>query len=155
MTINSNFYKWIVCSIKRGIWPPLLLFTIHMLAYFIFDIYNYFVSFDIPMHFLGGVCITYFFIQSVKCAKEYNLIGTPSPQVIILLIFLLTCTTTIFWEFAEWTMDNFLHTSTQVSLDDTLLDMLLGILGGVSMLLIYIRYNKEKYNNKSIEVHNV
>lgn len=139
MNSNNNFYQWIICSIRKGIWPPLVLFTIHMAAYFLFDIYDYFVSFDIPMHYLGGVCITYFYIQTVICAKEYNLIGRPSSTVIILLIFLLTCTTTIFWEFAEWSMDEFLHTTTQVSLDDTLLDMLLGILGGISLLAIYAK----------------
>lgn len=135
----ENVYKWFFCSLKKGIWPPLALFTIHITAYFLFDIYDYFISFDIPMHFLGGVCITYFFMQSIICAKAYNLLDRPSPIVIILLLFLLTSTTTIFWEFAEWTMDKFLHTTTQVSLDDTLLDMLLGISGGITLLVIYCK----------------
>lgn len=139
MVSKDNYLQWIFCSIRKGIWPPLVLFSIHIIAYVMFDIYDYFISFDIPMHFLGGVCITYFFIQSVFCAKDKGIIGKPSSFFVPLLIFLLTCTTTVFWEFAEWLMDRLLNTTTQVSLDDTMLDMFLGILGGLSILSFYLK----------------
>lgn len=131
--------EWILCSLKKGMWAPLVVISIHAVALFFLNVYSFFTSFDIPMHFLGGVSITYFFIHCVICAMKKDFLGRPSFIVTILLVFLLTCTTTIFWEFAEWTLDVLFQTSIQVSLDDTLLDMILGISGGVLMIAIYFK----------------
>lgn len=139
MILKEQVKEWIICSLKSGAWAPLIVFSIHVLATLWLDVYSIFPSFDIPMHFIGGVSITYFFIKCVLCALRVKLLGKPTSAVIILMIFLLTCTTTIFWEFIEWTMDELLQFSSQVSLDDTLLDMLLGILGAVVMIGIKFR----------------
>ncbi len=125
---------WIICSFKKGAWAPLAVFSIHVISSLLLNIYNVFPSFDIPMHFLGGVAITYFFIQCITCAIKKDILGKPSFLVVILLVFLLTCTTTIFWEFIEWILDALFQMHMQVSLNDTLLDMLLGILGGIVMI---------------------
>jgi hypothetical protein len=41
----------------------------------------------------------------------------------------------VFWEFAEYVYDRAFGTRHQLSLDDTLLDMLLGIIGGGVFLI--------------------
>lgn len=128
--------RWIINSIKSGAWAPIIVFSIHLIATFAINIYDFYPSFDIPMHFLGGMSITFFFMESVICAKDLGILGSPSITVLILIIILLTCTTTIFWEFGEWVLDKVFFMHTQVSLDDTLLDMLLGILGGITMIRI-------------------
>lgn len=133
-TTKKQITKWIICSLKKGAWAPITVFSIHVLSVFLLNMYTVFPSFDIPMHFLGGVAITYFYIQCITCGIKENILGRPSFLAVILLIFLLTCTTTIFWEFAEWTSDVLFKTHMQVSLNDTLLDMVLGILGGVVMI---------------------
>ena len=136
----SSLLNWILTSFKYGAWAPILVFTSHCVAIFVFNIYRYFPWFDIPMHFVGGMAITYFFIESVLSAYNHKFLGKPSIITIILLIFLLTSTTTIFWEFTEWGADAFLGMHTQAGLDDTLLDMLLGMLGGLLAIGLRKRY---------------
>ena len=135
-TTKKQVTEWILCSLKKGAWAPITVFSIHVISSVLLNIYTVFPSFDIPMHFLGGLSITYFYIQCVICGIKEDILGRPSFLAVILLIFLLTCTTTIFWEFAEWTSDVLFKTYMQVSLNDTLLDMALGILGGVVMIVI-------------------
>jgi di/tricarboxylate transporter len=48
----------------------------------------------------------------------------------------LTCAATVFWEFAEFLSDRYLGTHAQGALDDTLSDMLFGILGGTAFAAI-------------------
>jgi len=53
----------------------------------------------------------------------------------LLLIFGLVCSAAIFWEFAEWIADYTIGTSCQVGLDDTILDMFCGVIGGLAFIL--------------------
>jgi len=53
---------------------------------------------------------------------------------VALLIFALTGTATVFWEFAEFFSDQLFATHAQLGLGDTLLDMALGIGGGITYL---------------------
>lgn len=46
----------------------------------------------------------------------------------------MTGTATVFWEFAEFVSDRFFGTHAQVGLEDTLLDMALGVAGGLAYL---------------------
>jgi hypothetical protein len=87
------------------------------------------------MHLLGGVAIAYFFSSCFAAlpeglmAKEFRWIAE------ILCVASLTATAAVFWEFAEFTSDRLFGTGAQKGLDDTLLDMALGILGGLMYLL--------------------
>ena len=56
-------------------------------------------------------------------------------MVHLLLLFGLTCAAAMFWEFAEWTADHTLGTSCQLGLDDTIGDMLFGVLGGMTFAI--------------------
>ena len=47
---------------------------------------------------------------------------------------LTTATSAVLWEFAEYISDHSFGSQTQGGLEDTLLDMLLGILGGFTMV---------------------
>lgn len=141
---NLSLKNWLINSFKRGAWAPILVFLVHVIAIGLLRIYQIFPAFDIPMHFLGGVAITYFFLQSVISAYEEELLGKPTYQLIMMLIVLLTATTTVLWEFSEWTIDHFLLTSTQVSIADTMLDMFLGIIGGVVVVFLNISNLRKK-----------
>jgi hypothetical protein len=87
------------------------------------------------MHLLGGVAIAYFFSSCFAAlpdglmAKEFRWIAET------VCVASLTATAAVFWEFAEFTSDRLFRTGAQKGLDDTLLDMALGILGGVLYLL--------------------
>ena len=91
---------------------------------------------DIPMHFFGGVAIAYFAAGTVSAFADHKIIQRPDPLVHLTLVFALACTAAVFWELAEWTADHTIGTTCQVGLDDTILDLLMGVLGGAVFMAI-------------------
>jgi hypothetical protein len=139
---------WITRS-SRAAWAPILVFGIHVVLAKVFDIYRIFPDIDIAMHFFGGVAITHFLLRAATVALDLNLLGSPSRACIALLTFLAASTTTILWEFFEWTLDRLLQKQWQLSLDDTLLDMLLGMLGSIAYLVCERRdHARHKQGNR-------
>ncbi len=117
---------------RKAAWAPIAVFTLHMLLSEGFQAYLAFPALDVPMHFAGGVAITYFLAYVVAGAASLGLLGRPNGAALLWLVLGASCSTTVFWEFAEFLSDRFLGTSAQVNLDDTLSDMLLGILGSLA-----------------------
>ncbi len=65
-----------------------------------------------------------------------RLFRLPDPLLRWILLFALACTAAVFWEFAEWIADRYLGTHCQMNdLYDTLLDLLMGVLGALAFLL--------------------
>ena len=54
----------------------------------------------------------------------------------IVVVVSVTATASTFWEFAEFTSDALFGTHAQLGLEDTLLDMALGVAGGMSFVLM-------------------
>lgn len=138
--------KWFFTTIQQYAWCPTLLFVIHVIASRVFGMYELFPAFDIPMHFLGGVCITYFWSGAYRVAHQMHLIGKPAPFFHALLVFAFASTTTIIWEFAEFLCDYYLHTHMQLSLYDTMKDMFLGMCGAVALLMFQMRQSQINKN---------
>ena len=132
----DRLYPWSIEAIRRGGLPAIALFTFHVIASRGFDAYDRFPPLDIPMHFLGGVVIAYFFHRASLAASSHGIIGPFHRVTHTLLVFALTCTATVFWEFAEFLADRFFGAHAQLGLDDTLGDMLLGICGGITLLVL-------------------
>jgi hypothetical protein len=86
------------------------------------------------MHFFGGIAIAYFFSHAYRAAEELDLLGRPSAILYVVTVLALVCSATVFWEFAEFLADRYLSTHMQGGLEDTLGDMLVGILGGLAFL---------------------
>ena len=141
----KKIFDWLLLSFKKGIWLPMTVFIVHILAISLFNVYYHFPSFDIIMHFIGGVAISYFYFHLIDLGNG-EVLGNLNKLSFVLFIFLLTASTTVFWEFAEWFVDYTFKFRTQVSIDDTMLDMFLGIFG--SVLLISMKY---KDISKSVE----
>jgi hypothetical protein len=89
---------------------------------------------DIPMHFFGGVAIAFFFSRVLAMTPEAVITGAERIAAQALCVFALTCTATVFWEFAEFFSDRLFGTRAQLGLEDTLLDMALGVAGGLAYL---------------------
>jgi hypothetical protein len=87
------------------------------------------------MHVLGGAVIAYFFHGASIAASRRDVIGPFHRITHIVLVFALTCTAAVFWEFGEFVVDRTFGTHAQLGLDDTLGDMLLGICGGTVLIL--------------------
>jgi hypothetical protein len=57
----------------------------------------------------------------------------------LLLLLSLTATVAVCWEFAEFLSDQFLDTNLQPSIANTMQDQFLGILGGGTWAVIYLK----------------
>ncbi|WP_165070730.1 hypothetical protein [Paludisphaera rhizosphaerae] len=132
--LKSKLLDWIVMTTRDAAWAPSLVFLAHAVASLGFHAYQRWPSLDIPMHFLGGVVICYFYHRASINASAVGLLGPFHRVTHVILVFALVATTTVFWEFAEYISDQVFGTHAQVDLEDTLLDMLLGIVGGVVFL---------------------
>ncbi len=119
----------------RAGWFPTLVFLIHVVISRVLNGYILYPPLDIPMHFLGGVAIAFFFSRCLAMVPESAISGTPRHLAQALLVFALTGTATVFWEFAEFFSDRLFGTRAQLSLEDTLLDMALGVAGGLAYLV--------------------
>lgn len=128
--------SWTLDAIKRSGWPAIALFSFHVIAAGGFHAYERFPPLDIPMHILGGLVIAYFFHGACLAASSHRIFGPFHRITHMVLIFALTGTATVFWEFGEFISDRIFGTHAQLGLEDTLGDMLLGICGGIILLFV-------------------
>jgi hypothetical protein len=131
----SVWWSWVIESLRRAAWAPVLVFGIHVVGIWSVDIYRRFPDFDIFMHFAGGVAIAHFFGTSVQTAIRSRLLGEPADVLVPPLILGLTSLAAVVWEFAEFLADHLFGTHSQPSLEDTLLDLLMGLLGGAAWII--------------------
>jgi len=115
----------------RASWPPLLVFGVHAAASLGLNAYESWPALDVPMHLLGGVAIAAFLTRSLDVLEEHALLDRSKGPLRFLLVVSLTTTAAVVWEFAEFLLDARLDTGAQVSLPDTMLDLALGMVGGL------------------------
>jgi hypothetical protein len=132
---TGSYPAWIQDSIKYYIWLPTCLFVFHMVTSELFGLYDAYPSADVPMHFLGGFCISYFLRGVYLEGVKHRLFGQPSKLMYFFFVFAWASASTIFWEFAEFSGDVILGTNMQDGLADTMIDMFLGMAGAVVFLL--------------------
>jgi hypothetical protein len=123
-----------VGTLREAAWAPLSVLGLYWVG-LTFDLYKTFPPLDIPTHFLGGVAITYFFRAAIRHSQSF--VGKiPLP---IQVLFAITCTgtMTILWEFYESFADSFLHTSMVRGVQDTIVDLFVGLLGALVLSLFY------------------
>jgi len=134
--MRSDVGRWILRSLRAAGWAPLAVLGVHLFISRAFGAYAAYPPLDLPMHFLGGISIAYFFWRSQELAAEGELLGQLSRLGSVLVVLGGTSTAAMLWEFAEWISDRSLGTHSQVGLEDTLLDMALGIAGGSLYLVV-------------------
>lgn len=119
---------------RRAAWPPALVFLAHVVASLVFQAYTRLPSLDIAMHLLGGCAIACCFARALEVVAREHAAARLDARMRVLLVFALTTTAAVVWEFAEFVSDRTTGTSAQVGLEDTLLDLALGMLGGAAYL---------------------
>jgi hypothetical protein len=109
---------------------PFLVFCL-ALAFYFSKSYFIFPWLDIPLHFIGGASIAYSGILLLRNFPEYICIKNEIVKILILVSFV--CLFAILWELWEFLLGNFLMIDlfVQGSLEDTLLDLFLGLCGGI------------------------
>ena len=133
----SPLLHWFTLTLREAAWAPLTVVGVYVfgLAFHLFGAYPWM---DMPTHFLGGVTITYFFRVATRNAQTLQ--GPIPPLIQTLLAFTATGTTTVLWEFYENLADHFLGTHMVRGLEDTIVDLFMGLSGGLLLSLFYRRH---------------
>ncbi|RPI94143.1 MAG: hypothetical protein EHM40_07535 [Chloroflexi bacterium] len=133
---KQQFTAWIPATLREAAWAPLGVLGFYLLARS-FLLFKLFPPLDIPTHFLGGVAITYFYRVAIRHSQK--VVGEiPFP---IQVLFAITCTgtTAILWEFYENILDFFFDTGMVRGVEDTIVDLFVGLLGALVLSLFYRR----------------
>ncbi len=136
MANKSEFSPWIISTLREAAWAPLGVLGFYGIGLAL-DIFDSFPFLDIPTHFAGGVVITYFYRVAIRHAQK--LVGEIPSAIQVLLGFTAAGTTTILWEFYENLADRFLGTQMVRGLEDTIVDLFVGLLGALILSLFYQR----------------
>jgi hypothetical protein len=134
MQNKNQFINWIIATLKESAWAPLGVFGFYIFGLWI-DLFDRYPFIDIPTHFMGGVAITYFYRSAIRHSQE--IVGDIPLPIQIILAFTCTGTTTVLWEFYENIMDRFFGFSMVRGLEDTLVDLILGLSGALVLSLLY------------------
>jgi len=118
---------------------PIMVLLAHLIVSTIFDLYTLFPNLDIPFHYMGGLSIAFTAIQILSYLETKKVTSPLNKVLSMALVFSLTATATVFWEFAEFIGDSILGTNIQISLANTMQDQFMGILGGLTWVFIYYR----------------
>ena len=131
-------------AFKKAAWAPIAVFVIHTVSTQFFRAYFHLPSLDTIEHFVGGIAIAYFFYHLLESVR--STLFQPRYEIAMqnVIVFLATGTTTVLWEFTEYILDHtwVIHGLRQGSVGDTMLDMALGMAGGICYLVIRSRTYK-------------
>ena len=133
---KQQFLNWVTATLREAAWAPLSVFGFYVLG-LTFHLFKLFPVIDIPTHFLGGVVITYFYRSAIRHSQKF--VGEIPFAVQVLFAFTCTGTTTILWEFYENILDFFFGTHMVRGLEDTIIDLFLGLLGALVLSVTYRR----------------
>lgn len=122
--------KKIILQILRAFYPPLIVFVLHVILITSINIYALWPDFDIPMHFLGGLVMGITGLRLLRLAEKEKWMQINKKIVSLLMVVCFVALIVILWECAEWLSDYYLGSFMQGGLDDTMLDMVLGLCGG-------------------------
>ena len=117
---------------------PAVIFLVHLGAKGA-GLYEMFPKIDIPFHYLGGLSIAYMCAQVLSYLESEKVTTALHKGLFLLLLLSLTATVAVCWEFAEFLSDQFLNTNLQPSIANTMQDQFLGILGGGTWAVIYLK----------------
>ena len=131
---NKPLLDWLMATLRESAWAPLSIFGFYLIG-FTFHLFGRFPNLDIPVHFMGGVVITFFYRSAIRNSQK--IIGDIPPIIQILFAFTCTGTTTILWEFYENLRDHFFGTYMVRGLQDTIMDLFTGLMGALALSLFY------------------
>ncbi len=135
-TNKLELVNWIFTTLREAAWAPLSVLFFYLIGRAL-QLFDLFPRLDIPTHFIGGVAITYFYRSAIR--NSQGIVGGIPDSIRTLLAFTCTGTTIILWEFYENLFDFFFGTHMVLGLEDTILDMLMGLLGALILSAFYRR----------------
>lgn len=135
-TFRQQAIPWIAATLREAAWAPLSVFGFYLVGLAI-DLYDLYPFLDIPTHFMGGVAITYFYRSAIYNAQKF--LGDIPRPIQVLLGLTSTGTTAVLWEFYENIFDTLFGTDMVRGLEDTIMDLFLGLSGALLLSIFYRR----------------
>lgn len=125
--IKQKLWDVLWLLFKAGGWFPAAVFVVHLFIKYVVRIYSFWPRADVPLHFIGGLSIAFFISGAYQLLPQQP--GKRSRVVLLELVLIvsLTATAAVFWEFGEFASDQLLGTNVQVSLVNTMQDLLVGM----------------------------
>jgi hypothetical protein len=124
---------------RVGGWAPFTVFAIHVISAKVFSLYELWPEYDVPMHFAGGFAFAFFVSRLFQELPRGMVQRSRSVVLELLLIGSFTLTAAVFWEFFEFTLDQLLKSNIQVSLQNTMKDLAMGIIGSMGFIAIRVK----------------
>ena len=130
------FAGWVLAAVRRFGWLPVAYFVFHLLAVFVLRLYAVIPHLDVYMHAGGGAVIAWFFRGAIDLPEAEPVMGQLTPLGRDLWAWTALGTAVVAWEGAEWITDRLGLTRWQLSIDDTIADMGLGVTAGTILLVV-------------------
>lgn len=134
MKNKQQLIDWVLATLREAAWAPLSVVVFYSLGLAL-HLFKMFPFIDMPTHFMGGVTITYFYRVAIRNSQKF--LGDIPAPIQILLAFTATGTTTVLWEFYENLMDHFFGFQMVRGLEDTIVDLAMGLSGALVLSLFY------------------
>ena len=121
---------------KAQAWlPALAVLLVHVVLWKGTSVYEQYPDLDRVIHTLGGVAATWFLLCCMRTPSGAAWFGEHSRRSESFALLAWIGFVVVAWEFLEWTLDSTGLTRSQRTIDDTISDMALGILGGIVVIL--------------------
>ena len=101
---------------------------------------------DIPLHLIGGALSAIFFIIVSSSFLSRDALARISRLFMMLITICFVSLITVLWECFELFTDTYFQTGLQASIAETLKDMIVGLIGGMSGSFCWPHQNKWKQN---------
>lgn len=115
---------------------PLLVLVVHVLAT-VLGWYSSIEHFDKLMHTLGGMSIAVSAFGTYTLLHKRKWVGTNHSLVVAVAVIAVVVFAAVAWEWMEFLIDTYAGSRMQISLTDTMGDLLAGTLGGSLISLIH------------------
>ena len=117
---------------------PVLVLVLHFIVLAFTDVYTKFPWLDIPLHFLGGFLAAYFFIFSMIYFRKQNYLKYNKLFLALYAISFVSLIA-VLWEFFEFSIEYLTGLDFQGTLQDTMGDLFMGLVGGVVAIVVFWR----------------
>ncbi|HET7009720.1 MAG TPA: hypothetical protein VFI11_03000 [Anaerolineales bacterium] len=128
--------RWMMATLREAAWAPILVILVYILAARVLDLFQPFPQLDIPMHLAGGMAMSFFFYRAARIGSRLGLLERRERGKDAVLVLVLTLGAALLWELGEFLSDRLYGTHEQLGLEDTITDVLVGLLGGGVMLAL-------------------